>query len=113
TAKDGDQVVPHHLMIVSGDVKADDARVFGHTNNRCGDEFVKFDATQAWFYRIDAPWDGKWVSNDAGKRFRLEVAGADVTWVERREADGTVFSRAATMEVQADGSIMLKRKNDD
>jgi len=103
--------VPSHVMMVSGSVQADGARVFGHTNNRCGDEFVVFDATSAWFFRIEVPWDGAWTVTDTAKRFRLEIAGADVNWIERRQ-DGAELARQATMEEQGDFYV-IRRNNDD
>jgi hypothetical protein len=105
--------VPRHVMMVSGEVSATGAKVYAHSNNRCGDDFVVFDTSKCWFYRILTPWNKTWEVTDPGKRFRLAIRGANVTWIERRQSDGTELCYETKLETKSDGVYVIRRPNED
>ncbi len=55
-----------------------------------------------------ASFDGKWESNDPDKRFRLEITGTTVVWIERNK--GAVLSRQVILDT---ASNKITRPNDD
>lgn len=62
---------------------------------------------------VEGALDGTWKSNDAGKRFSLEVSGKSVTWTERRPS-GAALQRKVTLEEQEGGAAFrASRDNDD
>lgn len=55
-------------------------------------------------------WEGTWVSNDPGKRWRLEIKGKQLKWVERNAGGGEL---AVNRDVDVrQGSLRLERPND-
>jgi Putative amidase domain len=107
---------PRHVMLLADkcsdlDGKAG-AKVYGHTNERCGKEFVEFDIKSAVFYRIESrPLDGVWNSTDTPSRFSLKIAGDQVDWTENNSA-GNKLTRKVVIRPKNDG-FTIQRPNDD
>lgn len=103
-----------HVMMVAGPVSQDGSMVFGHSNERCGNEKIDYNPDSTGrFYRIQSP-NGKWASDDAAKRFALEFDGIDpVGLTEQRAVGGPAPKRDIAPVVQADGSVVISRKVDD
>lgn len=106
-------LMPFHVMMLASTATQNGARVFAHSNDRCGEFEVPFKVEDALFFRIEpSPLDGTWDITDEEMRFSLEISGPDVVWIERR-ADRSELSRSATLMSQPDGSFRIERENND
>lgn len=103
-----------HVVMAAGPVAQDGGMIFGHSNERCGNERIDYDPdTKGHFYRIESA-DGQWTSTDGAKRFSLTISGAGAIKVsEQRTAGGPAPARSLTGAIQPDGTLLLSRPVDD
>jgi hypothetical protein len=104
-----------HAMMLAKTATEDSAEVYSHTASRCGQATAHFETVKGAYFRIEpSPLDGSWVSADADGRFQLKITGNKVEWKEnRKQGEGTMFSRSATFQETKSFEYSLSRTNDD
>src|SRR5207247_1284298 len=61
-----------------------------------------------------ASFDGIWESHDDNARFRLEIKGASIKWIERKRDDSDLeISRNGVIKRTAQGTFEVERAFDD